>query len=343
MALRDDILNAVYEADRFHKRYDTETRAKSGVGRVDVFGMLTDQDIPVMFRPLKNLLGAYIDLGTEEDDAGQGVMVTTQRQLPVQRFTAAHELGHAALGHEASFDEEETLMRALFDRGSRYDVREIQANAFATALLTPKWLIVQHMQRQGWTRQELADPVVVYQLSLRMGSSFAATCYALLDCKGIDRPTCAKLMDANKKKRAMKQALANPHKPANLYGDVWLVTERDNGMVLEGSHSDLVVVKVQEHASSGYVWQFGELAEAGLAIREDDRTSEGSQHIGGIVFRTVIAEADGGASGHVCLREVRPWQAVGTPLNSMELDVDLSGPVSAGLLSVQRKALLEVA
>ncbi|WP_020476069.1 ImmA/IrrE family metallo-endopeptidase [Zavarzinella formosa] len=290
-----------------------------------------------MFRPLKNLLGAYID------DPGQGVMVTTQRQLPVQRFTAAHELGHAALGHEASFDEEDVLTRALFDEGSRFDTREIQANAFATALLTPQWLIVQHMQRQGWARKELADPVVVYQLSLRMGSSFAATCYALLDCKGIDRPTCDKLMEANKKKRAIKQSLAKPYTPGNWYGDVWLVTERDNGMVLEGSHSDLVVVKVREHASSGYMWQFGELAEAGLAIREDGRESEGSQHIGGVVFRTVIAEADGGASGHVCLRELRPWQAAGTPLNSMELHVDLSGPVSAGLLSVQREALLEVA
>lgn len=337
MALRDDILNAVYEANRFHKEHDTEARAKRGEGRIDVFGMLVGKDIPVLFRPLRNLLGAYID------DPGQGVMVTTQRQLPVQRFTAAHELGHAALGHEASLDEEEVLTRALFDRGAKFDSREIQANAFATALLTPQWLIVEHMQRQGWNRKDLTDPVTVYQLSLRMGTSYLATCYALLDCKGIDRPACDKLMEANKKKRAIKQALATPYTPDNWYGDVWVVTEKDNGMVLEGSHSDLVVVKVQEHASSGYVWQFGELAKAGLAIREDGRASHGSEHIGGIVFRTVIAEADGTGSGHVSLREVRPWQAKGTPLNSVELEVDLSGPVAAGLLPVQREALLEVA
>lgn len=338
MALRDDILNAVYEANRFHKDYDTEARAKGGEGRIDVFGMLVEKDIPVMFRPLRNLLGAYID------DPGQGVMVTTKRQLPVQRFTAAHELGHAALGHEASLDEEEVLTRALFDRGAKFDTREIQANAFATALLTPQWLIVQHMQRQGWSRRDLTDPVTVYQLSLRMGASYSATCYALLDCKGIDQPACDKLMAANKKKWAMKQALAIPYTPDNWYGDVWVVTEKDNGMVLEGSHSDLVVVKVQEHASSGYVWQFGELAKAGLTIREDGRASQGGgDHIGGIVFRTVIAEADGTCIGHVSLREVRPWQAKGTPLNSMEIDVDMSGPVAAGLLRVQREALLEVA
>ena len=91
---------------------------------------------------------------------------------------------------------------------------------------------------------------------------------------------------------------------------MWLVTERDNGMVLEGSQSDLVVSRFREHASSGYVWQFGELADAGLAIREDGRASEaGDQHIGGVVFRTVVAEAEERrAAATSTLREVRPWQ-----------------------------------
>ncbi len=335
MPRRDDILNAVYEADRLHKKYDTKPRAERGEGRIDVFGMLVDRDIPVMFRPLKNLLGAYID------DPGQGVMVTTQRPLPVQRFTAAHELGHAALGHEASFDEEEILTRALFVTDASYAPRELQANAFATEILTPPWLIVLHMNRQGWKRENLTDPVVVYQLALRMGSSYSATCYALAESKGIDRPTCDRLLKV--KPKAIKQSLAKPYEPDNWYGDVWLVTERDNGMVLEGSRSDLVVLKFQEHASSGYVWQFGDLLDAGLAIREDGRASSTKQHIGGVVFRTVIAQAQDGANGHFNLREVRPWQPAGKPLNSLELDVDLSGPVPAGLLPKQLEDLLALA
>jgi len=335
VARRDEILNAIYEANRLHKRHDTEARAKRGEGRIDVFGMLVDRNIPVMFRPLRNLLGAYID------DPDKGVMVTTQRPLPVQRFTAAHELGHDALGHDSSLDEEEILMRALFVTNSQYDSREIQANAFATELLTPQWLIVEHMKRQGWSRENLTDPVIVYQLSLRMGSSYSATCYALKECRGINQPTCEKLLKV--KPKSIKQSLASPYKPQSWYGDVWLVTERDNGIVLEGSRTDLVVLKVQEHASSGYVWQFGALVDAGLAIREDGRASPGSQYIGGIVFRTVIAEAQDGAGGHVNLREVRPWQPSAKPLNSMELEVDLSGPVPAGLLPVQLEALLEAA
>jgi Zn-dependent peptidase ImmA (M78 family) len=336
VARRDEILTAVYEADGLHKAYHSEARAKAGEGRIDVFGMLVDRDIPVMFRPLKNLLGAYLD------DPSQGVIVTTQRQLRVQRFTAAHELGHATLRHKTSLDDKKNIFRALFDPSIRFDPWEIQANAFAAELLTPQWLIVEHMNRQGWKRDRLADPVIVYQLALRMGSSYSATCYALHECKGIDRPTCEKLLQV--KPKAIKQALAKPYKPDNWYGDVWLVTERDNGMVLEGSRSDLVVVRMPEHANSGYAWDFGELVDAGLAIREDGRVSESSQHIGGIVFRQVIAEAIEGANGHVRLDEVRPWQKAGEPLNSMELEVDLSGPMQAGWHPAQREgALQEVA
>ena len=197
------------------------------------------------------------------------------------------------------------------------------------------------MKRQGWKRENLTDPIVVYQLSLRMGSSYAATCYALVECKGIDRTTCENLLKV--KPKLIKQSLSRPYEPDNWYGDVWLVTERDNGMVMEGSRSDLVVLKFQEHASSGYVWQFGDLLDAGLAIKEDGRANSGNQYIGGIVSRTVIAEAKDGASGHINLRETRPWQPADKPLNSLELDVDLSGPVTAGLLPKQLEALLEFA
>lgn len=52
MVGRDELLNAIYEADRLHKLHDAESRAKKGEGRIDVFGLLVDRDIPVIFRPL---------------------------------------------------------------------------------------------------------------------------------------------------------------------------------------------------------------------------------------------------------------------------------------------------
>jgi len=339
VATRADILNAVVEADRLHREFGTEARAERGEGRINVFGMLVKRDIPVLFRPLTKLLGAYVN----DPDMDRGVIVTTRPPLRSQRFTAAHELGHAELGHETSYDGEEILTRALFVSGSGFDAREDQANAFATELLTPPWLIIHHMERQGWERKDLTDPIVVYQLALRMGSSYSATCYALAESGGIDDATRERLLRI--KPKTIKQALVKPYDPQSWYGDVWLVTERDNGMVLDGSRPDLVVLKFQEHANSGYVWQFGDLVDAGLEIVEDGRAAKGSkQHVGGVVFRTLIAESreERGASGHVCLREVRPWQAKGEPLNSLELAFELSGPVRAGLLPAQQEAELAV-
>jgi Zn-dependent peptidase ImmA (M78 family)/predicted secreted protein len=340
VASRADILNAVVAADRLHREFDTEARAERGEGRIDVFGMLVKRNIPVLFRPLTKLLGAFVN----DPDMDKGVIVTTRPPLRSQRFTAAHELGHAELGHKTSYDGEEILTRALFVSGAGFDPREVQANAFATELLTPPWLIVHHMERQRWERKDLSHPINVYQLALRMGSSYSAMCYALAESGGIDTATREKLLGI--KPKTIKQALVKPYEPESWYGDVWLVTERDNGMVLDGSRSDLVVLKFQEHASSGYVWQFGDLADAGLEIVEDGRAAKASrQHIGGVVFRTVIAESqeEQGASGHVHLQEVRPWQVKGKPLNSLELDVEFSGPVRAGLLPAQQEAELAVA
>ncbi len=334
--VRDAILSAVAEADRLHQRFDTKVRANSGEGRINVFEMLVDRDIPVMFRPLNGLLGAFLD------NPMPGVIVTTQRQLPVQRFTAAHELGHAALGHESSLDIEDILTRSPFVEGESYDLREIQANAFASQLLTPSWLLVKHMQRQGWARDRLTDPDTVYQLSLRLGTSYSATCHALARNNVITKVVSSSLLKIQPK--AIKQRLAAPYQPKSWYGDVWLITERDDQIILEGSRSDLVVLKFMEHSGSGYVWQLGELADVGLAVVQDGRAADpDEQLIGGEVIRTVITESQNGAGGHVCLREVRPWQLTGEPLQSLELDVDLSGPVQAGLLLAQREALLSVA
>jgi hypothetical protein len=79
-------------------------------------------------------------------------------------------------------------------------------------------------------------------------------------------------------------------------------------------------------------------------VVQDSRSSDSDKElIGGVVFRMVIAESTGGGEGHVSMRETRPWQPNGEPLQSLSLDVDFWGPVDAGLHQAQRKALLGVA
>lgn len=333
---RAAILSAVGAAARLHQHYRSEQLADSGEGRVDVFQMLVDREIPLLFRPLGHLLGAFIN------DPLPGVMVSTERPLAVQRFTAAHEFGHALLGHQPSLDDEGILSRTPFANRPKYDLQEIQADAFASELLVPRWLLAKHVLRQGFQAPYLARPDVVYQLSLRMGISYLAMCYALQRHKAITSVTCKALTRVQP--REIKKALAEGVEPETWHGDVWVVTAHDQGLLLEGSRSDLVVFRLAEHSGSGYMWRFDELAAAGMDILEDRRTPlrQGDQ-IGGIVARRVTARPVALARGVARLAEVRPWLAASEPLNTVQLRLDLSGPVGPGLFATERRRLLGVA
>jgi Zn-dependent peptidase ImmA (M78 family) len=334
--VRRAILDAVYAAAQLHNEYSSEQLADQGEGRVDIFEILIDQEIPLLFRPLKGLLGAFIN------DPSPGVMITTQRPLAVQRFTAAHELGHALLRHQPSLDDESILRRMPFTDRPGYDLQEIQADAFASELLVPRWLLAKHVVRQGLQPSDLTRPEIVYQLSLRMGVSFSAMCYALQRHRAIDYNTTSELLEV--KPREIKVKLAETVEPETWHGDIWVVTERDEGLLLEGSRSDLVILRFEEHSGSGYVWRFNDLVEAGLEILEDRRVTlrQGDQ-IGDVVGRRVTAQAAQEAHGEVRLVEVRPWLPAAEPLNTVHLQMDLSGPVGAGLFATERRRLLGVA
>jgi Zn-dependent peptidase ImmA (M78 family) len=334
--VRAAILDAVHAAARLHNEYGSEQLVDRGEGRIDIFGILVDRGIPLLFRPLEGLLGAFIN------DPLPGVMITTQRPLSVQRYTTAHELGHALLHHQPSLDDESILHRMPFTNRPGYDLQEIQADAFASELLVPRWLLVRHVLRQGLQPSDLSKPEVIYQLSLRIGVSFRAMCYSLQRHRAIDYGTTSKLLEV--KPRKIKMQLAEGVEPETWHGDVWVVTERDEGMLLEGSRNDLVILRFEEHSGSGYIWRFDELAEAGLEILEDRRVTlrQGDQ-IGGTVGRRVTAQPAREARGDVRLVELRPWLPAAEPLNTVHLQVDLSGPVGIGLFAAERRRLLGVA
>jgi hypothetical protein len=97
---RDAILEGVKAAHTLHRDLGVrEALERSGGGRIDVFAAIGKLGATLMFQPLDKLLGAY--LPAEE----LGVLITTNRTLPVQRFTAAHELGHLYMRHQPSLDD----------------------------------------------------------------------------------------------------------------------------------------------------------------------------------------------------------------------------------------------
>lgn len=70
------------------------------------------------------------DLGGYYEEESREITINAKDALPRQRFSVAHEIGHAALGHGSS-------PRTNKARHGQTSLREYQANVFAAALLMP--------------------------------------------------------------------------------------------------------------------------------------------------------------------------------------------------------------
>jgi Zn-dependent peptidase ImmA (M78 family) len=331
---RDAILKGAKAAHTLHRDLGIrEPLERSGGGRIDVFGAIGKLGGTLMFQKLDKLLGAYIP--AEEP----GVLITTQRPLPVQRFTGAHELGHLYMRHEPSLDDESILRRAPFSTTSPAQRQEREADAFASMFLAPSWLLALIVQRQKWPAKMLADPATVYQASLRFGTSYTATCYVLERHKVINRTQRERLLSCEPK--TIKQSLLHGYEPPDWRSDVWLLTDRDEGALIEGGRNDVFVVRLHENSGAGYLWSFDELKAAGFALVTDDQEAD-RECVGGILTRRVTARSSQRTQGEVTLQESRPWLPH-KPLNKLHLHYDLRGLEEPGMWEPDLRRALQAA
>jgi predicted secreted protein len=332
MTRRDAILEGAQAAARIHDQLEIRRTVEASGGAIDVFGALLALDVALLFRPLDGLLGACLPGPTP------GVIISTQRSLSVQRFTAAHELGHVALGHKVSLDGDEILDRS--QTGSQ-DESEFAADSFAATFLLPKWLLQLHARRQGWNKASMTDPLSVYQLSLRAGASYEATCIALERHAIIDHKARDALVA--KPRRNIKAQLLDGFEVQDFRRDVWLLTERDEGLTLEGAPDDLFVLKLTENGGAGYLWTTVGLVEAGFAILRDHRRIPPPETaIGGPVMRELTAQINGPTSGNFELELKRPWQGSGPAIASLHVTYDLFGK-EVGMPRAARRSLTRAA
>lgn len=322
------IRRGTLEAGRLHRDLSIEAKVVHGTGRIDVYDTIARLGVPLFFTKLDGLLGVYLR------EPSPGILVTTQRPQNQQRFTAAHELGHHCLGHKPSLDDETILRRAPFQAQRGDDLHEVEAEAFAAAFLLPRWLLDWHCERQQWTDAELNDPVHIYQLALRVGTSFEATVWTLHRYDVLDRAT-AKAMTGPQRLRNIKQEILRGFVPENYRRDVWLVTDRDAGLRVEGGPGDIVVVRLLEHSGAGFLWRIESIDGDALAIVADDR-EELDTSVGGPTLRRFTTAARDRRAGELRLAEARPW-APAKPINTFAVRYDLAGPASQGWYEPQRK------
>ena len=321
-------------AARLHQTLDMRGMVEARGGSVDVFGAIQALDLPLLLRPLQGLLGAYLS------DPVPGILVTTQRSMAIQRFTAAHELGHYAMKHLPSLDDESILRRMPMSGAPAEDFQEVEADAFAVGFMMPRWLIQWHAARQGWTVDDFRRPNRVYQLALRLGASYEATCWTLVRHRMIAAVLARELQQTQP--RELKVALLQDYRPQDYRGDVWLLTERDAGSRIDGSRNDLFVLRLKEHSGGGYLWNIEQLAASGFAVVRDATEAIDGDGIGGPVIRRVTATPEESGRGSLQLDERRPWEP-DLPLSRLQLDFDLTGPEEEGLSRAERRRLLEAA
>ena len=292
----------------------------------DIIGAVAERNVPLLFRPLDKLWGAFITV----NDEARGIIVTTKLGLPVQRFTVAHELGHLLLGHRSSLDE--TVGFAGRNAPASRPAEEAAADTFASELLAPKQLLRASAKRHGWTRAKLHEPAHIYQLSLRLGISYQAACWALATADVLARAEAERLQSTPVK--PLKQAVAPAVPMPNPWADVWALTEADSGTSLEAGPDDIFAVHVQDHASAGYIWRLVDAnAETELL---GERAPDLLRGYGAPTARVLYVRFRAAGVHQLVFEHIRPWSRA--TLSRIEIDIDGHGKERDGWA---RRARLE--
>jgi Zn-dependent peptidase ImmA (M78 family) len=331
------VRNGAMEGARLHVQLNTQNAMQLRGGSIDVFDAAVAVNLLLLLKPLKGLLGAYIP------DPGPGALVTTERPLSIQRFTAAHELGHFRLDHLPSLDDENVLRRMTLPANrvaGGPNFQEVEADAFAVAFMMPLWLIHWHCQRQGWLARDLEKPLIVYQLALRLGASYEATTWSLQRYNLISASMGNALRGTQP--RELKVDLLREYRPADYHGDVWMLTERDAETKIAGSRNDHFVLRLNEHSGGGYLWNIEQLRASGFAIVQDGRDSDDPEGVGSHVVRHITAALEQARQGEVSMDECRPWQPH-APISHVAFEYDFTGPEEAGLSRAAQRHILQAA
>ncbi|NGY05613.1 ImmA/IrrE family metallo-endopeptidase [Solimonas terrae] len=328
-------LQAAEQARLIHDQYDTRKRLVHSYGGLDVYRLAEDLDLPVRFTKLKGLLGFYMN------EPIPGIGVTTERPPAVQRFTCAHELGHHSLGHETVLDVEANI---AFGRGApaANDIKEYQANVFASHLLMPKWLLHDRAKDLLKAGLRIPDPLAVYQLALRLGTSYQATVNTLFWRNLITRTHRANLF-AIQPKEIKQNILIDVALAGDWHRDVWLLTPHDDGGEVQARSADLIVMRVPELAASGYVNDFRVSDSAKVLLTRTEAPSGAAEHIGGALEYTAIANLELAGKSAMTVRQRRPWEPAENASVAMSLNVDVAAKIAGGMSHDARVARMKEA
>ena len=322
---RDRVLQATAEATRILDQFPVEHRTS-----FDVIRAVSQLGYPIVFRPTTKLLGATISFG----DVGPGIIITTNRSLATQRFTLAHELGHLVLGHKLENEMLTKEMDALVPTDS-WSPGEAAAHGFASELLGHRKLISAIASKRGWEHSQITDPAIVYQLALRLGLSFQATCWALARHRLIAEQVAAHMASTTSLKK-IKGGLIGRYQSEDPWADAWQVTPGDAGATLECGPNDVFAVPVEENASSGYIW---EIEKGGSSFEILEENAKFPKTYGGDSTRVLLLRSKATGTLNLTLEHRRPWNR--QRLSIRVFAMENSGKEEEGFPRYVKRTMLE--
>lgn len=281
---------AMGAAHKAHKEFGVDPTS-----RVDVFGVLRAVGAHVFFRPLRSIYGAYLPTG----EMLPGLLINSNLPLSVQRFTAAHELGHLYLGHKTISLEQEVDF--VPERRSGIDNDEIVAETFGAFFLMPKALVMGSMRDLAVQRDRVTPPDA-YLMALRMGTSYAATVNQLQTLKLV-RPAQAVELRKHAPKQ-IKEKL-NEEQAAGRH-DIWLLNEHWNGKEIFPAVRDTIRIQLEETPTSGYTWLLQNQPD-GMQIIEDKYKGDEAAIGGTRIHEFVGSFEENAQKSELILKKSRPW------------------------------------
>lgn len=233
----------VAAADTLHALNIDQQRA------VDPFGAIDRLGLDLVIAKLDNLLGAVLP------DGHGGVLITSERPVGVQRYTAAHEIGHWILHSDHL-----RLDGASEILGNPTAEWERQAQLFAAYFLMPPPLMEAAVARHGVKRGNVR-PEQVYLISRDVGVSYEAAIHRLNTMKLIGRSEAAALHRVSRLD-ALKGAF-DGHRPVDGYAELWSVDETLDRVTVPVREGDDVLIMLPENRTTGWRW----LDQAALHVR----------------------------------------------------------------------------
>lgn len=257
---------------------------------VPIFDLIEDRGIWLSFETgLDRLLGTYLRV----DDAA-GIAVNAARPLALQRFTAAHELGHHELGHESRLDLEATIMDP-----SR-DPKELQAQTFAASLLMSELAVETQLEHRGHDpdRPDL-NAADVYLISAGLGVSYQA---AITQLHVLGKIPAASVQELCKvPPRRIKQMLLGGRRPDHQWASVRRLTVADHQREVVLNVADEIDIELPEMPASGYEWVLPtEIGDAFALVNDRHQPSDAD------AGETLFSAA---GTRHVTLKACKPGRS----------------------------------